>query len=159
KVEDLKAQLFAEGVSDLAEKVSDSITGDCVDILPGVVIGDFNCLSQRDYTPVQWRDIRRVRSVGNWECPRSAVASWLESAGYRDSLYYCVESKEGEMKDARTPGKVSHTSRFHTRIDYAFLCPCSASIDVVRYEVSYPPASDHAVVSISLDITADHKRE
>ncbi|GKT17079.1 hypothetical protein ADUPG1_011032, partial [Aduncisulcus paluster] len=42
KVEDLKAQLFAEGVSDLAEKVSDSITGDCVDILPGVVIGDFN---------------------------------------------------------------------------------------------------------------------
>lgn len=90
-------------------------------------LGDFNALTQSDYSRQHWREITQVRSRNNWELPVSDLTSAIVVPAKRKQ----VKRKQAEWKglgltdafkalpEANRSGPLS-TCRFGTRIDYVY---------------------------------------
>jgi len=75
---------------------------------PQVWLGDYNSLTEEDYSPEEWAEIARVRKNNSWESPKTQVTSRMRELGFEDSW-----AKIGRPKPYST-------CRFQTHIDYVF---------------------------------------
>lgn len=85
-------------------------------------LGDFNSLTQSDYTKQEWNEIAAVRHRNNWELPVSDLTSFvtapLKVKGTQCKGMGLCDAFE-LASDANRSGPLG-TSRFNTRIDYIF---------------------------------------
>lgn len=78
-------------------------------------MGDFNALTESDYTKNEWNDIATVRAENHWEHPVSNLTDFM-------TLHRTKKSARLGLRDAFAAALERHgtvgTSRFHTRVDY-----------------------------------------
>jgi len=102
---------------------------------PQVWLGDFNSLSEGDYSEEEWKEVARVRSQNSWEQPKTQVTKRMTELGFSDSWALCGR-----------PEPIS-TCRFGTHIDYIYTNPAFRdmySLDSILHHPSQ--ASDHQLV-------------
>jgi endonuclease/exonuclease/phosphatase family metal-dependent hydrolase len=100
-----------------------------------IVVGDFNSLTEQDYSPKYLQEMTHFRSMSNWESPQYAVTTWMREKGYLDA--YRLKNKDLDLLCA--------TSRVGTRIDYIWMRGVLLngweleSVEKIRAQ----PATDH----------------
>lgn len=117
-----------------------------LDGFDGLVCADLNALNRRDHDADSWRRLGVARSRTRWEPPQSELIAGLLGAGYRDAL---------AETDAQTPGSVTGTCRFDTRIDYLLAGPAFPGW-FVRGSYRQLPARDRGVSDHDLVSAAVH---
>mmetsp|Transcript_37749 Transcript_37749/g.82245 ORF Transcript_37749/g.82245 Transcript_37749/m.82245 type:complete len:293 (+) Transcript_37749:276-1154(+) len=85
-------------------------------------LGDFNALTESDYSHQEWRDITQVRSRNHWELPVTYLTSnMVASHKEKDAVWQglgLTDAFQAAPRDCRK-GPLS-TCRFGTRIDYVY---------------------------------------
>jgi endonuclease/exonuclease/phosphatase family metal-dependent hydrolase len=76
-----------------------------------LVVGDFNALTESDYSPEYLARITQVRAASNWELPKFEVTNWMKEKGFKDCFRIFNQDMDENVG----------TSRLGTRIDYIFL--------------------------------------
>ena len=124
-----------------------------IETLPILICGDFNALTETDYTTSQWQEITKVRSDNAWEKPKSDVTNAIKSAGFYDTLE-CNEivNIKNEMKKGGL--KTLGTCRFDTRIDYMFVNKYWLKhFKIINYQhLRHNDTSDHKLVRLSFQL-------
>ena len=97
-----------------------------------ILLGDFNALTKKDYTPKEWSEIYKVRKNGCWELPLTSLTDnltleWLDS-GSKDKKKTC---------------------RYNTRIDYIY----TKNLNILKHNIieTHPTISDHNLVYINFN--------
>jgi endonuclease/exonuclease/phosphatase family metal-dependent hydrolase len=95
------------------DQLMEAISSPSSDSLPHIIMGDFNAITQSDYTP-DYEDemITTVRSNGRWEEPTYTLTAHMASLGYIDFWRRCNPN----VLDADVT-----TCAYHTRIDYIWI--------------------------------------
>jgi len=102
---------------------------------PQLWIGDFNTLTQGDYTKSEWEEIVRIRKQNGRKDPVNDVIEGIQALGLKDNW-----TKAGRP-EPRT------TSRFDTRVDYVFSNKSFEDNWTLTSFLHYPHnASDHSFV-------------
>ncbi|TRY75064.1 hypothetical protein TCAL_00629 [Tigriopus californicus] len=104
-----------------------------------ILCGDFNALTQEDYTTKEFKEISFIRDRNSWESPQMKVTKMVKDLGFTDS-----------WERAGKPAPVK-TCRFSTRIDYVFVSKQLEKllklVEVCHVDDS---ASDHNMVVANL---------
>ncbi len=124
-------------------EIKDIMSGELNDIIsrPCVMLGDFNSLTQDDYSMEKWKDITRVRQNNHWELPKTQVTSLIVNQHFYDSKDIAEDIL----------GPVT-SCRFHTRIDYVYvnkLFLTLYNIKQLETQIAIPYISDHNLVNIT----------
>jgi len=97
--------------------------------------GDFNTLTQSDYSRDEWQEIVRKRRGEGRESPNGDVTNIMDRLGFQDSWI---------VADKPSPRT---TSRFDTRVDYVFTSETFDAKWVLKSLIHSPhDASDHSFV-------------
>jgi len=102
---------------------------------PQIWAGDFNTLSQGDYSEEEWSNILSLRQETGREAPSSDVTDSMQTLGFRDSW----------IEDNKPPPRT--TSRFDTRVDYVYTSESFNKSWDLKSILHFPhDASDHSCV-------------
>jgi len=113
-------------------------------------MGDFNALTQSDYTAAGWSQIVDVRARNSWEAPQTDLTRRITEPPRRKLPGLGMTDT---YKQAVTRIGPLSTCRFDTRIDYIFLTPgcCPARVLSHEHIEAIPFASDHNLVVATLE--------
>jgi len=118
-----------------------------------VWMGDFNALTQSDYTDLAWSQIADVRARNSWEAPQTDVIRRItdKAPKRRKRPGLGLIDTYHQLPAPARAGPLS-TCRFGTRIDYIFLTPGFPARVVSHEHVeALPFASDHNAVVVTLN--------
>jgi len=118
------------------------------DILPHILVGDFNALSRFDYDDQYWNKLVAQRAENNWDPPKSDLYKFLtEKHGYKDCFPGKRSGDETEAVSTVWSGE---------RIDWVLLSNdflgANTEVTVTDYQTIPSKASDHLPVKVTLKI-------
>jgi endonuclease/exonuclease/phosphatase family metal-dependent hydrolase len=108
-----------------------------------IVIGDFNALCLKDYTPDYLRKINEVRKYGAWEKAYGKVYDYMTQLGFVD----CFKTMNSAVHDEELK-----TCRYDTRIDYIWIRGHQDAWKIVSCEIiDSEECTDHQLVVATFD--------